>query len=187
MNDLVKKYTHKRAQTIEENKKLMKEARKISSYKVSLLIVKHPTKDVLNVALKEKYRVTEINFKTNNVNMSDKIHFHKQTNEVLYHNLLCSTLSQNKLENKMSRLEKRIKKEKAMNKSWYTQVKSFEEDLIVIGVNPQEQQHVKRLLEEKDKTIQSLNKKLNIPITVHPQTEEMIMLQKERDDFYYEG
>ena len=40
MNDLAKKYTQKRAQTIEENKKLMKEARKISSDKVSLLTVK---------------------------------------------------------------------------------------------------------------------------------------------------
>ena len=164
----------------------MKEARKIFPNKVSLLTVKHPTKNVLNVSLTKKYQVTEINFKMDNANMPDKINFHKQTNEVLYHDLLHSTLSQNKLENKINRLEKQLKKEKGMSKDWFTQVKSFEVDLIEVGVNPQEKKPVKRLLEEKDKTIQSLKKILKIPIIDHPQTEEMMMLQKERDDFHDE-
>lgn len=71
----------------------MKEARNICLDKVSLLTVKDPIKNVLNVALTEKYQVTKINFKMDDVNMPDKIHFHKQTNEVLYHDLLHSTLS----------------------------------------------------------------------------------------------
>ena len=58
MNDLVKQYTQKRAQKIEENQRLMKEARKICSDKVSLLTVKDPAKNVLNVSLTEKYQVT---------------------------------------------------------------------------------------------------------------------------------
>jgi 3-dehydroquinate dehydratase len=45
-----------------------------------------------------------------------------------------------------------------MSKAWFTQVKSFEADLIAVGVNPQEKQLVKRLLEVKEKIIQSLQK-----------------------------
>ena len=73
-----------------------------------------------------------------------------------------------------------------MSKSFFTQVKSFEVDLIAVGLNPQEKEPIKRLLEENQKIIQSLKKRLKIPITDHPQTEEMMVLQKERDHFHDE-
>ena len=121
-----------------------------------------------------------------NVNMPDKIRFHKQTNGVLYHDLMRFVLNQNKIENKISRLEKQLKQKKDMSKDWFNQVKSFEEGLITVGVNPQEKQPIKRILEEKEKTIHSLKKKLKFPIIDHPQTEEMVVLQKGRDDFHSE-
>ena len=73
-----------------------------------------------------------------------------------------------------------------MSKDWFTQVKSFEEDLIKVGLNTQEKKPVKRILEEKEKIINSPKKKLKIPITDHPQMQEMMVLQKERDYFHDE-
>ena len=48
-----------------------------------------------------------------------------------------------------------------------------------IGVNPDSQESVKKLLEEKDKMNTSLKKQLKIPVADHPQTKELLSLQGE--------
>lgn len=164
----------------------MKEVRGISSDKMSLLTVKDPTKNVLNFALTEEEKVIEVKFQISKVNIPDKILFQKQTNEMLYYDLLHMSLNKNKLENKIDRLEKQLKKEKAMSKASQTQVKEYENELIGVGVQPKEKQSVKKLLDEKEKVIKSLKKQLKIPNIDHPQTEELVELQKERDDFEQE-
>lgn len=150
---------------------------------MSLLIVKDPTRNVLNFALTEGEKVTEVKIQIDKVNIPNKILFHKQTNEMPYYYLLHMSLNKNKLENKVDLLEKELKKEKAMSKAWQTQVKAYENELIVVGVQPKEKQLVKKLLNEKEKVIKSLKKKLKILVIDHPQTEELVELQKERDDF----
>lgn len=45
---------------------------------------------------------------------------------------------------------------------------------------------MKKLLDEKENTIQSLKKKLKIPISDHPQMEELLTLQKEKYYFQQE-
>ena len=77
---------------------------------------------------------------------------------MLYYHLLHMSLNKNKLENKVKRLEKQLKKEKVMSRAWQTQVKSYENELIVAGVQPKEKQSVKKLLDEKEKVIKSLKK-----------------------------
>ena len=70
-----------------------------------------------------------------------------------------------------------------MSKSWQTQVKRMEIALLAKGIQPGTKQPTKRLLEEKEKTIQSLKKKLKIPIADHPQTKELLSLKREKDFF----
>lgn len=62
-------------------------------------------------------------------------------------------------------------------------MKSYENELIFVGLQPKEKQSVKKLLDEKEIFIKSLKKQLKIPVTDHPQTEELVVLQNERDDF----
>ena len=59
--------------------------------------------------------------------------------------------------------------------------------MIATGVQPKEKQLVKKLLDEKEKVIKSLKKQLKIPVTDHPQIEELVELQKERDVFEQEA
>ena len=93
---------------------------------MSLLTVKDPTRNVLNFALTEEEEVTEVKIQTDKVNIPDKILFHKQTSEMLYYDLLHMSLNKNQLENEVYRLEKQLKKEKAMSKAWQNQVKTYE-------------------------------------------------------------
>ena len=55
---------------------------------MSLLTVKDMTSNVLNFALTEDEKVTEVKIQMDKVNIPDKILFHKKTNEILYYDLL---------------------------------------------------------------------------------------------------
>ena len=57
-------------------------------------------------------KMAKVNITMDKVNVPDKIHFHKQVSDVLYSDLLSSFLNKSKLEDKVSKLEDRIKREK---------------------------------------------------------------------------
>jgi predicted RNase H-like nuclease (RuvC/YqgF family) len=94
------------------------------------------------------------------VGLPDKINFHKQASEILYSDLLKSYLSKTKLEEKVVKLEEQIKREKVASKGWKTQVKKLEADLVNLGSVSTKKKSNKKLIEEKDKPSESLQKKL---------------------------
>ena len=57
----------------------------------------------------------------------------------------------------------------------------MESDLMEVGLKPDSQKTVKKSLEEKDKVIISLKKRLEIPMGDYPQTKELHYLHKEVD------
>jgi len=77
------------------------------------------------------------------------------------------------------KLEEKLNKEKAMGKDWKTKIKKMESDLMEMGVKTDSKNSVKKMLEEKDKTISSLKEQLKILVVNHPQTEELLTLQEE--------
>ena len=82
----------------------MKGVRKASPNKLSLLTIKEPTKNVLNISLVEEEEFIEMKLRMDQISVPDKIHFHRKTNKVLYHDLLQSILSNKKLEAKVTKL-----------------------------------------------------------------------------------
>ena len=48
--------------------------------------------------------------------MPDKLHFHQQSTEVLYFDLIQTSLSNKKLEMRIVKLEEQLEKEKAMSR-----------------------------------------------------------------------
>jgi hypothetical protein len=65
-----------------------------------------------------------------------------------------------------------------MGESWKTQIKMLEVNMMEMGVKPDRQKSIKKLLEEKDKTITYLKKQLKIPVADHPQTKELLALEE---------
>ena len=76
------------------------------------------------------------------------------------------------------KLEGQLRQEKASSRAWQTQVKSLESE------GPQ---GLKSSLDEKDKLIQSLKKKLKMPATEHPQTTELVPLEHEKETLRQEA
>jgi hypothetical protein len=100
----------------------------------------------------------------------------------LYFDLLNSYLSKIKLEEKVIKLEEQVKRERAASKGWKTQAKKLEVDLVNLSSVPAKKKSNKKLTDEKDKLIKSLQKKLKgVPLD-HPQTEEILVIQAEKEE-----
>lgn len=134
--DLIIQYAQARKESLEENKKFLLEIRKLSQEKVSLITVKEAKHITLNIAVEEEDKVSEIKIMMDQLNVLDKVNFHKKMSGVLYSDLLYSTLSTKKLQEKVEKLEWQLRKRKSMSKSWQTQVKKMEEDLLEKGIQP---------------------------------------------------
>jgi hypothetical protein len=87
------------------------------------------------------------------------VKFHKQTNDLLYSDYLSLNLKNSKMTSLAAKLEGQLRQEKEANKAWKTQINRLEYE------GPQV---LKSLLDEKYKTIHSLNKKLKMPAIEHP-------------------
>ena len=66
------------------------------------------------------------------------------------------------------------------------QIKNLQGDIISLGTEPNNMQVIKKLLEEKDNTIQVLKKKLKVSNAEHVQFSELFALQEEKEKVYQE-
>jgi DNA-binding MurR/RpiR family transcriptional regulator len=151
---VVKNYAEMRNYLIKENMKMMSQAREVKGKRVSLYTTKDDASNTLKIVVEDGQKMSEVNIIMDKVNIQDKIHFHKQVSYVLYSDLLSSFLNKSQLENKVSKLEDQIKREKTIYKGWKNQIEKLEADLVVVGGNSGEKKLAMKLLENKDKTIQ---------------------------------
>ena len=111
------------------------------------------------------------------ISVPDKIQFHKQTRDIIYSYLLHAIMKINKLQALVDKMEVQLKHEKVENKANLIQIKKLQSDVIRSGSEPKNAQVTKKILEEKDNTIQELKKKLKIPNSEHTQSPQLFALQ----------
>jgi FtsZ-binding cell division protein ZapB len=97
---------------------------------------------------------------------------------MLYVDYLNLALKVARLTTHVLKLDGQLKQEKVSSKAWMMQVKRLESE------GPQ---GVKASLDEKDKMIQSLKKRLKMSPTDHPQTTELTALEQEKETFRQEA
>jgi hypothetical protein len=175
--DLEKQYAEKGNIALGEIKDLFPEVETISQHKSSLFTVRDVEKKTFNITVAEEDKVFEIKIKYDNISSPDKVKFHRKTSDMLYSDYLSLNLKNSKLSSYAEKLERQLRQEKASNKSWQTQVKRLESE---------GSQGVKSSLDEKDKIIQSLKKRLKMPATEHPQTIELVVLEQEKTTLHQE-
>ena len=109
-DDLVKDFLEERNKSIDENYKLLQEARKKAPIgSTTLLIVREQDSNNLRIATDDPDHVSQVRIQMDKIGIPDKINFHKQATEVLYSDLLKSYLNKTKLEGKMAKLDEEIK------------------------------------------------------------------------------
>jgi cell division protein FtsB len=98
-------------------------------------------------------KVSEIKLHYENIGALEKVKFHRNFSDMLYSDYQSLSLRVSRLTAHALKLDGQLKQEKASNISWKTQVKRLESG------GPQ---GIKDSLDEKDKMIQSLMKKLKM-------------------------
>ena len=181
-DDLVKDFIDERNKFINENYKLMQEVRRSTPVGTSLLTVGEKDSSILKIATNNQEQVSQVKIQMEKIGILDKINFHKQATKILYFDLLKYYLNKIKLETKVVKLEDQIKREKDASKGWKVQVKKLETDLVNLGSNPNEKKSNKKFKDEKDKLIESLQKKLKGIVTDHPQTEDVMVIQSKNEE-----
>ena len=86
------------------------------------------------------------------------------------------------MENKVTKLEEKIKREKATCKGWKVQVNKLIAGLVAQGSKENDKKDTKKLMDEKDKHIENLQKKPKFSTTDHPQTKEILVFQNKCDE-----
>lgn len=79
-------------------------------------------------------------------------------------------------------MEEQIKREKVDSKGWKVQTRKLEANILNLGSQPSYKKGNKKLLDEKDKLIESLQKKLEGQVIDHPHTEEIMYFQTKNRD-----
>jgi hypothetical protein len=149
-----------------EMRDLVPEVENISQHKSSLFTVRDIEKRTFNIAVADEDKVSEIKIRYDNISAPDKVKFHRNTSDMLYSDYLSLSLKNSKLSSYAMKLEGKLRQEKASSRAWQTQVKRLESE------GPQ---GVKSSLDEKDKLIQILKKKLKMSATEHPQTTNWLL------------
>jgi len=133
-----------------EIKELLPEVEGTSKCKSHLLLVKDVEKKTFNIAVADNDKVSP-----------DKVKFHRNVSDMLYIDYLSLALKVARLTTHALKLDGQLKQENVSNKAWMTQVKRLESE------GPQ---GLKASLDDKDKMIQILKKRLNMSPIDHPQT-----------------
>ena len=86
----------------------------------------------------------------------------------------------------VDKMEVQLKHERVENKANLIQIKNLQGDVASLGSKQGNVQATKKLLEEKDNTIQVLKQKLKIPNVEYAQSPELFTVQEEKYKVYQE-
>ena len=178
--DLMSSYVDKEMQSSEETKNLLPRVRKLINQKTSLISTRDAERNTLKFAMVSDKKVSKMEVKLDKISVPDKIQLHKQSRDVIYFDLLQAIVKITKLQSLVDKMEIQLKHEKVENKANLIQIKKLHGDIISLGTEPNNVQVTKKLLEEKDNTIQLLKNKFKVPNNQHVQFLELIALQEEK-------
>ena len=102
------------------------------------MTVKDHVKNTLNLTVATHDIVSEMRLNLQKKTVPKKIHLHKQTGEMIYTDLLKSTLKVSKLQSTVSKLENQLKQEKIEKKAYQQQIKKLQGDLLAMDSNQTE-------------------------------------------------
>jgi hypothetical protein len=176
--DLVNQYAVKGSMENSEIRDLLPEVEKNSQHKAFVLSVRDVERKIFNKAVADDDKVSEIKMHYENIGAPDKVKFHGNFSDMLFLDYLRLGLKVARLTTHALKLDGQLKQEKESNKAWMKHVKRLDSE------GPQ---GVKSSLDEKDKMIQILKKRLKISPIDHPQTTKLVSLEQKEGNIQIRG
>lgn len=100
---------------------------------------------------------------------------------MVYSTLADKAMLAQKLQNSLNNTFSQLDLEKASSLAKDNRIKSLEEIIIELGHDLKDAKGIKALIKKKEEDIAALRKQLKLPITMHPQTTEVVQ-EKEAED-----
>ena len=157
--------------------------RLMSTYEIQegKMILNHFKPKMQQPQLVVDYIRTNLEILAKDIHPMDQIELRKQTGEMVYSTLTDKAFLAHKLQNSLNNTSTQLELEKASSLAKDNRIKSLEEIIIELGHDPKDAKGIKALIKKKEGDIAALRKQLKLPITMHPQTTEMVE-QKSQED-----
>ena len=125
-------------------------------------------------------KVSKVRVNLEEVPTPDIIHLNKETSDILNIRLLKATLQMSKMESSKTKTQGLLRKVRVENKALKVQFQKLQDESIKVDGQVDKGALAQKLLEEKEREIQVLKKKLKIPSTQLMQTAELFEFEKEK-------
>ena len=96
------------------------------------MTVTNHAKNTLNLAISIKSKVDEMRLNLENISIPDMIHLKKYTGDVIYSNLLKSTLKVSKFHSTNNKIKNKLRQEKVEIKAYQKHIKNNQGGLLAI-------------------------------------------------------
>ena len=173
-------YREKANKTFDKIVKLYEEIRQLPKPDVVLKTVRDHATDTLSLAMTVGNKVSEVKVNLENIPTTDIIHLNKETSDILNTRLLKATLQMSKLESSKIKTQDLLRKVRVENKALRVKFKKLQYESVEVDGQEDKGALAQKLLDEKEKEIQMLKKKLKIPSTQLIQTSELNEFEKEK-------
>ena len=145
------------------------------------MIMSHFMPTTLHPQSASDYLRTNLEVMAKDIHPMDKIELHKQTGEMVYASLADETLENYKLKSSLNATASQLELEKASSQAKDNRIRSLEDIIIEIGHDPKDISGIQEILKLRDADMASMRKKIKIPATIHPQTDEVAQQRHEKD------
>ena len=116
-----------------------------------------------------EYSKTNFEVDSENIHELDQIEFHRHTSEMLYSKIVDKTRSVTQLQNTIFNMQDHMRLDKASLQKKELRIKSLEDLVLQIGVDPSNIQVAQALIKQKNDDITALRKQLKLSQNKHPQ------------------
>ena len=144
-------------------------------------MVRDHTIDTLSLALAVGSKVSEVNVSLSKVPTSDIIHLNKETGDILNTRLLKATIQFSKSEESKEKNSNLLRKSRVEIKALKVQLNNLQKEDIQMERSTQKGSLVQKMIDDRDKEIQTLKKKLRISISQLTQADELDDFEKEKE------
>ena len=141
---------------------------------MALKTIQDHATDTLILALAVGNKVSKVNVSLSKVPTFDIIHLNKETGDILNTRLLKATIQFSKSEERKAKTSNILRKAIVENKALKSQINGLQKEAMKIDGSAQKGSLAQKLLEDRDKEILTLKKKLKIPSTQLAQADELV-------------
>ena len=138
---------------------------------MALKTVRDHATDTLSLALAMGNKLSEVSVNLWEVPTTDIIHLNKETGDILNARLLKATIQMSKMEESKAKNLNLLRKVRVENKALKAQIKNLQKEAMQIVGPTQKGSLAQKLLDDKQKEIQTLKKKLKMSATQLAQAE----------------